>query len=90
MSDLQTEADARTSSQAMEFGNEDPSQSRDETWSTPVLFFPDGTSTTAELTLTNQYGATVMISLRGLTGGSRLGEVSADENYRAPALEKSP
>jgi prepilin-type N-terminal cleavage/methylation domain-containing protein len=89
ISGFQTEADARSSQQAMEFGTADPSQSRDEIWSTePVLFFPDGTCTAAELTLKNEYGATVVVSLRGLTGASRLGEVSAGSEERAAAEEE--
>jgi prepilin-type N-terminal cleavage/methylation domain-containing protein len=34
----------------------------------PILFYPDGTSSTARLTLTNNNGLYVVISLRGLTG----------------------
>lgn len=90
ISNFQVDVDARTSQQKMEFGNADPSESRDEVWSTePVLFFPDGTCTAAELTLTNEYGATVLVSLRGLTGASRLGEVTAGSEERQPEAETS-
>jgi prepilin-type N-terminal cleavage/methylation domain-containing protein len=46
-----------------------------ESWSAPVLFFPDGTTTTAETTLVNEAGSYVIVRLRGLTGVSRASNV---------------
>jgi prepilin-type N-terminal cleavage/methylation domain-containing protein len=46
-----------------------------EAWSAPVLFFPDGTSSTAETTLVNEAGSYVVVRLRGLTGVSRVSNV---------------
>jgi Tfp pilus assembly protein FimT len=88
VSNLQVEEDARTTQQAMDVGVQDPSQSRDETWSTHVLFFPDGTTTTTELTLTNEYGATILVQLRGITGVSRLGETTAADDSPAPGAKR--
>lgn len=90
ITNLTTEDDARTANQAMEFGQDNANQVSDATWTTPVLFFPDGSSTTAELTLANEYGATVFVSLRGLTGTSRLGEVATDPNSPPPTAEARP
>jgi hypothetical protein len=51
------------------------SASADETWSDPVLFYPDGTASTTEVMLANESGSYVSIRLRGLTGVARVGEV---------------
>jgi prepilin-type N-terminal cleavage/methylation domain-containing protein len=51
------------------------SASADESWSAPVLFFPDGTTTTTETTLVNESGSYVIVRLRGLTGVSRSSNV---------------
>jgi len=48
-------------------------------WSDPVLFYPDGTATAAELRLANQYGRQISVALRGLTGVVTVGEVHSDE-----------
>jgi len=42
----------------------------------PVLFYSDGTSTEAEVTVANQYGKGITISLRSLTGTAHMGEVT--------------
>ncbi len=85
---FEVDQDNRTTSQTKEFGTEDPSTSRDETWSQEVLFFPDGSTTSAELTLQNQFGASITVSLRGLTGVSKLGEVSGGSETAEPTKEK--
>jgi prepilin-type N-terminal cleavage/methylation domain-containing protein len=43
----------------------------------PVVFYPDGTSTDAVLTITNGKGRNITINLRGLTGITRIGEITA-------------
>jgi prepilin-type N-terminal cleavage/methylation domain-containing protein len=43
----------------------------DPTWSSPVFFYPDGTTSTARLLLSNQYNDWAAVTLRGLTGASR-------------------
>lgn len=40
-----------------------------------ILFYPDGTTTSAMLTLENEFGRRIDISLRGLTGDALVGEV---------------
>lgn len=90
IANLQCEEDARSTNQTMEFGTAEASLSVDDAWSTAVLFFPDGSATTAELTLTNDFGASVLVGLRGLTGVSSLGDVSAADDARGPASEARP
>lgn len=55
------------------------SASADASWSAPVLFYPDGTASTAELILTNEYGDYVTLRLRGLTGVARVIDGLPDE-----------
>ena len=55
---------------ASERGSEDESD-----WSEPILFYPDGTTSTARLMLENTYGRRIELSLRGLTGVVSVGSV---------------
>ena len=48
-------------------------------WSTPILFYADGTSMTAQVTMTNRRGNFVIAKLRGLTGMATVGELLAPE-----------
>lgn len=41
-------------------------------WSTPILFYPDGTATTAEIKIQDANGGLRAIQLRGLTGHTRI------------------
>lgn len=43
----------------------------------PIYFHPDGTTSSARVTLVNEHGATVVLELRGLTGTARVGETLA-------------
>ena len=52
----------------------------DQMWSEPILFFPDGTTSTAALQLRNEYDRTIQLSLRGLTGTVTVGEIEALED----------
>lgn len=45
----------------------------------PVLFYPDGSTSTVELQLTNDQAQFVVISLRGLTGIVTVGQIFTDE-----------
>jgi len=45
----------------------------------PIRFYPDGTTSDAERTLTNDEGATVTLSLRGLTGVALVAPILARE-----------
>jgi len=49
-------------------------------WSTPILFRPDGTTSDARVVLTNEQQQTISVTLRGLTGVSRV----SDETSEAP------
>jgi Tfp pilus assembly protein FimT len=44
-------------------------------WSDPILFYCDGTATSAKVTLVDQRGRAVEVALRGLTGVATVGEV---------------
>ena len=43
-------------------------------WSDPILFYPDGTTSTARLVLKNEHGRCIELTLRGLTGVVSIGE----------------
>jgi Tfp pilus assembly protein FimT len=45
----------------------------------PILFYPDGSSSSAELVLKNQHERYIKLSLRGLTGVVNVSEVYANE-----------
>ncbi|MEX1224568.1 MAG: prepilin-type N-terminal cleavage/methylation domain-containing protein [Pirellulales bacterium] len=47
-------------------------------WSPPILFYPDGTCSSANVLLRNRNGRLLEVSLRALTGTSRVGEVFAE------------
>jgi hypothetical protein len=61
---------------------------QDQQWGLPVYFFPDGTSSTAQLVLMNDRHEAVRVYLRGLTGLVRVGgvepldAVNTAETYR--------
>ena len=47
--------------------------------SAPILFYPDGTTSTARLVLKNEHDRYIELVLRGLTGVVNIGEVSSSE-----------
>lgn len=52
-------------------------------WSAPILFYPDGTCSTARLVLGNQRGYFLVLRLRGLSGVTEVSDLlSADELAR--------
>jgi len=57
-------------------------------WSQPIMFYADGTTSTALLLLRGEYGMSVELSLRGLTGGVQVSEVYVDEAAAAEAGER--
>lgn len=62
-------------------------------WTTPILFYPDGTTSTAQITLQNEFARFVTLRLRGLTGASRASDLQThDEVARAgqPRDEVAP
>jgi len=44
-------------------------------WSAPIVFYPDGTASDAVVLLANPAGLTLQVTLRGLTGISRAGQI---------------
>ena len=46
-------------------------------WSDPIVFYPDGTASDAVVILANSAGLTLRVTLRGLTGISRAGQIEA-------------
>ncbi len=47
-------------------------------WSSPLLFHPDGTTSDASIVLANDAAQTIRVTLRGLTGSSNIGDVGAE------------
>ena len=73
----ETAADSRAATVSTETDSLAPDEGA---WSEPILFYPDGTTSTAGLMLQNEYGRRIELSLRGLTGVVTVGEVySAEE-----------
>jgi hypothetical protein len=54
------------------------SPASDAAWSAPILFHPDGTTSDAVVILANEEGLTLRVTLRGLTGTARNGEISSE------------
>ena len=50
-------------------------------WSSPIFFYPDGSTTTAALLLKNSTGRCIEIRLRGLTGTTMATEINMIEDY---------
>jgi prepilin-type N-terminal cleavage/methylation domain-containing protein len=48
-------------------------------WSPPILFYPDGTSSTVRITLTNVRQQFILLKLRGLTGVAELSDLMRAE-----------
>ena len=51
------------------------SSTLDAAWSQPILFFPDGTATTAKIIVLGEGGRSITVELRSLTGGVKVGEI---------------
>jgi hypothetical protein len=48
---------------------------RSEGWSRPILFYPDGSTSTAVVTLSNPKLGRIVVRLRGITGDVTVSEV---------------
>jgi hypothetical protein len=48
-------------------------------WSQPIFFYPDGTTSDAQLTLRNGQGRAIELNLRGLTGTVDVGDILSVE-----------
>ena len=67
----ETDEDTRAASLVLE---EVPMAESGTSWSEPILFYPDGTSSTVRLILRNEFDRAIELSLRGLTGVVTVGE----------------
>lgn len=47
-------------------------------WANPIMFYPDGTTSTARVRLVNEFGSVVEITLRGITGIATVAPVATD------------
>lgn len=54
---------------------EEPTSRSDGVWSLPILFYSDGTTSTAEVTLANERGDAITVSIRGLTGVAQVSDM---------------
>jgi hypothetical protein len=72
----ETQEDTRAQSLALEEG---PSDTGVAGWSEPILFYPDGTSSTARLVLKSEYDRCIELTLRGLTGVVHVGDPYSGE-----------
>ena len=78
---LSGEVEADTRATLLGAGNDVSSTSSavDVDWSEPIIFYPDGTTSTAQLTMKNEHDRQIRLSLRGLTGVVRVNDVGSDE-----------
>ena len=53
----------------------------DGTWSSPIFFYPDGSTTTAAMLLKNEAGRCIEVRLRGLTGTTMVTEITLTRDY---------
>jgi hypothetical protein len=60
-------------------------QSIGSSWSSPIIFFPDGSASTATVVLQNDFPQYLRLTIRGLTGVSRASGVLTREEYDAGA-----
>jgi prepilin-type N-terminal cleavage/methylation domain-containing protein len=51
------------------------------TWSVPIFFFPDGTTSTAAVLLKNERNRCIEVRLRGLTATTTIRDAVSAENY---------
>ena len=75
--------DVTEDGRAVEIANRERSMgSVDLSWSQPIFFYPDGTATAARVALVGQRERAIVIELRSLTGGARIGEIVSQESLR--------
>jgi hypothetical protein len=61
----------------------------EQSWGMPIFFFPDGTTSNAQMVLANEDQDTVTVTLRGLTGMVRLGRVEAvNQQFPSEAIAR--
>ena len=67
-----------------------PSMSASGSLSSPLLLYPDGTSTTAQIILADIYGRRMAIQLRGVTGRSTNLRLTAVDPSNLPTVVSTP
>jgi len=50
-------------------------------WSKPILFYPDGTTSTATILIKNDQARCIELHLRGLTGAVAVSSIGSETNY---------
>ena len=50
-------------------------------WSQPILFYPDGTTSTATILIKNDQARCIELHLRGLTGAVAVSSIGSETNY---------
>ena len=50
-------------------------------WSSPIFFYPDGSSSTAAILLKNEAGRCIEVRLRGFTGTSMVTDITMVSDY---------
>jgi hypothetical protein len=63
----------------------DDLQTIGSSWSSPIIFFPDGSASTASVVLQNDLPQYLRLTIRGLTGVARASGVLTREEYDAGA-----
>ncbi|MCL2117240.1 MAG: prepilin-type N-terminal cleavage/methylation domain-containing protein [Planctomycetaceae bacterium] len=51
------------------------------TWSQPILFYPDGTTSTATILIKNEQARCIELHLRGLTGAVAVSAIGSETSY---------
>ncbi len=74
--DGNVQLDLQAAYYALQLQENDAADLADQTllWSDPIVFYPDGTTSTATVTIANGHGRCVELSLRGLTGVVTVGK----------------
>jgi hypothetical protein len=92
-----SQAEATFDTRAMEIETEAAQQqtgiAASTQWSQPLLFYPDGTSSQAKITVANKRGQAVQVTLRKLTGLTTVSDVTtieAIEAAKAAGMEELP
>jgi prepilin-type N-terminal cleavage/methylation domain-containing protein len=82
-------AQARFDTRAMEIEDEANKQQGGLTqWSQPLLFYPDGTSSQAKVTMANSRGEAVQVTLRKLTGLAAVSDLTTLESLESESSEE--
>lgn len=82
-------AQARFDTRAMQIEEETNQQQTALTqWSQPLLFYPDGTSSQAKVTVANERGEAVQVTLRKLTGLASVSEITTLEALQSESSEE--